>query len=116
MFSTVFCLQLFLYSYNVLGDIVQNSISIDEFLKLSNINIIDIRSIQAFNNNHIPGSINIPYQKLLVEPSKYLSFGKIYYLYCQKGYSSYKISNILNSFGYKTISINGGYEEWILKR
>lgn len=94
---------------------MQNSISMDDFLKLRDVNIIDLRSNQSFNNNHIPGSINIPYQKLIVAPSNYLSFGKVYYLYCQKGYSSYKISNILNSMGYKTVSINGGYEEWVIK-
>lgn len=95
---------------------MQNSISMDSFLKLTNVNIIDIRSNQAYNNNHIPGAINIPYERLIVGPSNYLSFGKIYYIYCQKGYSSLKISNILNKMGYKTLSISGGYEEWIMKK
>ena len=27
-------------------------------------NIIDIRSIEKFNNNHIEGAINIPYRKI----------------------------------------------------
>lgn len=91
-------------------------ISIEDFLKLKNVNVIDIRSIQSYNNNHIEGSINIPYEKLLVNPMSYLSKNKIYYIYCMKGMTSYKIANILNRQGYNIISIKGGYEEWILKK
>lgn len=91
-------------------------INMSDFLKLSNINIIDIRSIQSYNNNHIPGSINIPYESLIVYPGKYLSKNKRYYIYCQKGITSKRVVGILNKEGYTTISIQGGYEEWIMKK
>lgn len=94
-----------------------NNISIDEFLKLSNpTSIIDVRNSQSFNNNHIPNAINIPYEKLLLYPNNYLMYGKTYYIYCQKGIASKKIVSILNKMGYSTINLNGGYEEWVLKR
>ena len=38
------------------------SIQISELLTYSNPIIIDIRSSQSYNNNHIDGAINIPYQ------------------------------------------------------
>ncbi len=91
-------------------------IDMTNFLKLSNINIIDIRSIQSYNNNHIPGSINIPYESLISYPEKYLRKDKRYYIYCQKGITSKKVVSILNREGYTTISIQGGYEEWIMKK
>ena len=87
-----------------------------DFLKLSNINIIDIRNIQSYNNNHIPGSINVPYELLITYPEKYLKRDKKYYIYCQKGITSRKVVNILNHQGYNTVSIKGGYEEWIIKK
>ena len=67
-----------------------NSISITEFNKLNNINIIDIRSIEKYNFNHINEAINIPINNLIVNPEKYLSKSKKYYIYCQKGIQSKK--------------------------
>lgn len=93
-----------------------SSISITELRnKINSINIIDIRSSQSYNNNHIPSAINIPMEKLLVEPKKHLQANTIYYIYCQKGISSSKVCQILNRMGYHTINISGGYEEWILQ-
>lgn len=93
-----------------------SSISIKELQgKIGNINLIDIRSPQSYNNNHIPTSINIPMEKLLIDVKKYLKSNDMYYLYCQKGISSLKICQILNKMGYHTINVIGGYEEWILQ-
>lgn len=90
-------------------------ISIEELLNKNKIDIIDIRSIEKYNDNHIEGARNIPMILLLKDPSKYLTFDKIYYVYCQKGINSIKVCNVLNKIGYKTVNIIGGYENWILK-
>ena len=55
------------------------SITIEELLKRDNLNIIDLRSNQSYNNNHIKGSINIPYNELITNPYKYLDKSKAYY-------------------------------------
>jgi len=91
------------------------SISIEELLKKDNINIIDIRSIEKYNDKHIDGSKNIPMILLLKDPSKYLEFDKTYYVYCQKGINSIKVCRELNKKGYKVVNVIGGYEAWILK-
>lgn len=93
------------------------SISIKELLnKGSDISIIDIRSNQSYNNNHIPNAKNIPSMELISNPSKYLDKGKTYYLYCQKGSSSIRVCSLLNNLGYNVINVNGGYEAWILQQ
>ena len=93
------------------------SISISELLKkIDSINIIDIRSNQSYNNNHIPNAKNIPSQLLISNPNKYLEKEKTYYIYCQKGSSSIRVCSLLNNLGYKAININGGYEAWILQK
>lgn len=92
------------------------SISIEELLKKNNTNIIDIRSIEKYNDNHINGARNIPMILLLKDPSKYLKFDETYYIYCQKGINSIKVCRELNKKGYKLINVIGGYEGWILKR
>ena len=93
-----------------------SNISINELKnKIGVVDIIDIRNNQSYNNNHIPGAINVPTEKLLISPQKYMQSNKNYYIYCQKGISSPKVCKILNRMGYHTINITGGYEEWILQ-
>lgn len=83
-----------------------------EILKTKHINIIDIRSKYIYDLSHIDKSLNIPYDYLVLNPSKYLNKNDTYYLYCQAGYTSKSISKKLNSLGYKTISVNGGYNSY----
>ena len=90
------------------------SISIYELKKLNNINLIDIRSIEKYNNRHIPESINIPLEKMLTSYNKYLDKNKKYYIYCQKGIQSRKLCQILKNNGFNAINVTGGYEAWVL--
>ena len=82
--------------------------------KNKNINIIDIRSKYIYELSHIPNAINIPYDYLILNHPKYLNKNETYYLYCQAGYTSKSIVKRLNSEGYQTISINGGYNSYKL--
>lgn len=91
-----------------------SNININELLNMKNINIIDIRSVEKYNDNHIPNAINIPQEKILLNPNKYLDKNIRYYIYCQKGMSSYNICRILTTMGYKVTNINGGYESYIM--
>lgn len=94
-----------------------SSISIDDLLPIvDKINIIDIRNVQSYNNNHIEGAINIPFEKLIVSPNSYLNPLKKYFIYCRCGLTSKKACQILSNIGYKVVNIDGGYEAWILKK
>ena len=90
------------------------NISVTDLLQLTNPNIIDIRPIQNFNNNHIPGAKNISYNDLVINPSKYLNKNETYYIYCRHGVTSQGLCQMLASQGYKTVSVIGGYEAWLL--
>lgn len=93
------------------------SITINDFLKLKGkLNIIDIRTIERYNNNHIENAINIPFEKLLLNPHNYLNKENKYYLYCQKGSTSYNACQILSKMGYNVVNISGGYESWIMSK
>ena len=91
-------------------------ISFIELFKLKDPIIIDIRSIEKYNDNHIPKSINIDYNLLINNPNKYLNMNNNYYIYCQRGITSKKVTQILRSFGYNVFSIIGGYEQYILSK
>ena len=93
-----------------------HNISVKELLQKSNIDIIDIRSVEKYNDNHIENAKNIPMQLLLQNPSKYLNYNDTYYIYCQKGINSKEVCRRLLIKGYKVININGGYESWLLEK
>lgn len=87
-------------------------ILIEEVLKMKKPIIIDIRDNYSYNLGHIPKAINIAYYNLLSNYSHYLNKQDKYFLYCEYGQQSFEISKRLNSFGYNTTSIIGGYEEY----
>lgn len=90
------------------------NISIEELKKLSDINLIDIRSREKYNNNHISNAKNISLEELLIRPEKYLCKFEKYYIYCQKGIQSRKLCQILLKQGFVVVNVTGGYEAWIL--
>lgn len=90
------------------------SISVSNFKKLSNVNVIDVRGVEKFNNSHIPGSINVSSDKLLLNPYNYINKDTKYYLYCQHGLTSRNVCNILSKLGFNVVNIDGGFEEWLL--
>lgn len=90
------------------------SITINDLKKLYKPEIIDIRSNEKYNDNHIFNAHNIPFNNLLLSPEKYLNKQNKYYIYCQKGLQSKQLCRTLNMKGYHTVNIIGGYEAWIL--
>ena len=61
------------------------SINIEDFIKICDmVNIIDIRSKQKYNDNHILNSKNIDKNDLLLNTDKYLNKYEKYYIYCQR--------------------------------
>ena len=90
-----------------------NRVSLNYVLSMNNPIIIDIRDNYSYNQGHIKNAINIPYYNLLNNYSHYLNKKEKYYLYCENGRQSGEISNRLNSFGYNTSNIEGGYEEYL---
>jgi len=90
------------------------SISVTDLKRLNNPNLIDIRSIEKYNNKHIMNAVNIPLEQLLIRPEKYLSKFEKYYIYCQKEIQSRKLCQILIRAGYNVVNVTGGYESWIL--
>ena len=91
-----------------------DSISVSDLKKLNNINIIDIRNVEKYNNRHIKDAINVPLNKILINFNKYLDKTKKYYIYCQMGIQSKKLCQILKNNGFNVVNILGGYEAYIL--
>lgn len=94
-----------------------SSISISELSKIiDTVELIDIRSVEKYNSNHIPSAKNIPFEVLMLKPDRYLEKNKTYYISCQKGSRSIKACQMLTQLGYHVVNVNGGYEGWILEK
>ncbi len=89
-----------------------NKIKPNELSNFPNIKIIDIRDNYNYNQSHVVGAINIPEILLKEMPSRYLTYNTTYCLYCSIGTKSEILSNYLNTLGYQTISLEGGYREY----
>lgn len=85
-------------------------------LEKSPINIIDIRSNYEYLQGRIPTAKNISKNVLKTLPEKYLNKNETYYIYCQSGHSSDTIVQELNSKGYHTVNIVGGYNNYLLRK
>ncbi|HEY2810955.1 MAG TPA: rhodanese-like domain-containing protein [Rhabdochlamydiaceae bacterium] len=81
--------------------------------------IIDLRKKEDFDNGHIPGAINIPFDKYdnfegLQTEFPELSKNKINYLYCYELLCnlSQKAAKKFASLGYPVKEVEGGFKAW----
>ena len=90
------------------------SISANEFietLKLNKINILDVRKVSEFENQHIEGSINFPLGQIQENISEINSKERLH-VHCAGGYRSVIAISILKANGFDNlIDIAGGFNE-----
>lgn len=67
--------------------------------------LIDVRNKDEYNKKHVSGSINIPYNELIFNHSKYLNKNAKYFLICSGGIKSKKATNILTVYGYDVTNV-----------
>lgn len=79
-------------------------INVNEYKKLMG-TLIDIEDAVLYNESHLEGAINIPYEKLLVSHRDLLDKTKKYYIYCRKGFKSRKAVSILEYYGYDVTQV-----------
>jgi len=84
---------------------------IDELI--GKIELIDIREPYEYLGGSIKSAKNIPMQKLIGEPSKYLKDDKTYYLMCLSGARSSRTSRYLSKLGYDVVNVIGGYGSYV---
>ena len=88
-----------------------NKITIKKLLTLENINLIDIRNHQEFNNFHLNCAVNIEFLTLYNNFNNLLNKQDTYYIICESGYRSKKLIKKLSKYGYKLILVKKGYNK-----
>ncbi len=79
-----------------------------------NIVIIDARSTEAFNTEHIPDAINIPHRTMNEQSTAHLDKGKIYVSYCDGigCNASTKGALKMTKLGFQVKELLGGLDWW----
>ena len=67
--------------------------------------LINVEDETDYNIKHVPGSINIPYDKLLYNKDSLLNKNETYYIYCEGGHKSKRAVNILEAYGFKVVQV-----------
>lgn len=80
------------------------------------VQIIDIRPEQEFAKGHIPGAVNIPFNRFAQEVDKH-NWDETIVVACPMGESSLQAARLLESYEGVTedshvINLAGGYTEW----
>ncbi|MDH3353890.1 MAG: rhodanese-like domain-containing protein [Chromatiales bacterium] len=79
-----------------------------------NITVIDARSTEAYNMEHIPSSINIPHRTMSKESTKGLDREAMYVTYCDGIGCNASTKGALNMarLGFKVKELMGGLDWW----
>lgn len=67
--------------------------------------LIDVKDPISYKEKHNPYSINIYYDKLLMNHKTLLDKNKTYYIMCDKGHKSKQAVRILSFYGYNVIYV-----------
>ncbi len=106
------------------GDITARSNNFetsDQIISVENANqmrdigsfLLDVRTVEEWNEAHIPGAVLIPLDELQTRISE-LPENEDIVIYCRSGNRSRQALNLLLSVGYSTMySMEGGINDWI---
>lgn len=70
--------------------------------------LLDVRSPEEFSNGHIPGSINIPVDRIQSAPDILNDKNIPIFSYCLRGPRSRRAVNALRKMGYTNVTSIGG--------
>ena len=75
--------------------------------------ILDVRTVEEFNERHIPGALNIPNEAIGTEEIPQLpDKEQLILVYCRSGNRSKQASEKLVNLGYSNIVEFGGINDW----
>ena len=74
---------------------------------------LDVRTVEEFNDGHIPGAVLIPLDELALRAGE-LPVGEPILIYCRSGNRSLEAMNLLGGAGFMNLSsMDGGFNDWV---
>lgn len=84
--------------------------TLDDYRR-SGVYLIDLRTKEEYEQGHIEGAVNIPYD-FLEDYKKRLPRNRLLVLYCEWGTTSILAGRKLSQYGYDVLSVNGGLQAY----
>ncbi|MGL6174323.1 MAG: rhodanese-like domain-containing protein [Cellulosilyticaceae bacterium] len=75
---------------------------------IGQIELLDIREDYEYQSGSIKTAKNIPMGELLQHPERYMNKEKKYYILCQSGGRSGRVTGMLEKQGYQVVDVKGG--------
>jgi len=95
------------------GATLLTSQEMKELITLDSVQLIDVRSLEAFREGHLEGAQNLVYDNEFIQKIKNLDKNKPVAVYCRTGRRSEECSKILEKAGFKKIyQLKGGLSQW----
>lgn len=85
--------------------------TLKNLLDSENINLIDVREVFEYDENHIPQAINIPLSVLRENTDKFKK-DEHYHIICRSGNRSGQACQYLSVLGIETTNVDGGMLDW----
>jgi len=73
--------------------------------------LVDVRSVEEFNESHVEGSVNMPLEDVLNRVKELQNYTTVYML-CRSGARSGYAAELLRSMGIPAVNITGGLLAW----
>lgn len=89
----------------------KNNFDLYELLNIENVQIIDVRTENEFNNGHISNSINIPVNEVPNLVDKFKEMPKPIILCCASGARSGMATEYLTKFGVEEVYNGGSWKD-----
>jgi rhodanese-related sulfurtransferase len=76
--------------------------------------VVDARSAQSYQEEHIPGAVNIPHRTMTAESTAHLDRSKLYVVYCDGIGCNASTKGALNlaRLGFRVKELMGGLDWW----
>ncbi|OGD82805.1 hypothetical protein A2572_02125 [Candidatus Collierbacteria bacterium RIFOXYD1_FULL_40_9] len=80
---------------------------------ISNLQVVDVRTPEEFQEGHLPNATNLPVESLISGNHQSLDKATPLLIYCESGARSQIACQILDQQGYQTYNLLGGYTAWL---
>lgn len=91
----------------------KKELTLEEVISQNNYIVVDVRTKEEYDESHVKGSINIPYDT--IDENTDLDKNKTILVYCKSGVRSSKAYDTLNSLGYDVVNI-GAFDKITLEK
>lgn len=84
-----------------------------EMMDKEDVTIVDVRTLQEYNEGHVPEAVNIPNEEIMdTEPELLTDKDRKILVYCRSGRRSKEAADKLVGMGYSQIYDFGGIIDW----